>query len=72
MIKRREAHADLEAHEQAADDEFIDKVCVNFQEGNVVDGECDEQKQSEDVRPNVDLSIKKEENVQAMINHCTN
>lgn len=55
MVKWRQAHADLEAHEKATDNHFVNKMCVNLEEGNVIDGQSDEQKQAEYVRPYVDL-----------------
>lgn len=42
VVKGRQAHADLEAHEQSADDQLVHEVSVDFQEGDVVDGKCDE------------------------------
>lgn len=42
MIKRRQAHANLKAHEEQTDDQFVDEMCVNFEKGDVVDGKCDE------------------------------
>jgi hypothetical protein len=47
VVKRRQAHADLEAHQKSANDEFVLEVRVNLQEGDVVDGEGNEQKEAE-------------------------
>lgn len=44
VVKRRQTHADLEAYEKSADDEFVLEMRVNLQEGNVVNGEGNEQK----------------------------
>lgn len=30
MVKRWEAHADLEAYEKSTDDHFVNKMCVNL------------------------------------------
>lgn len=56
VIKWRQAHADLKADEKSTDDQFIHEVSVNLQEGNVIDREGDEQKQSKYVRPYVNLN----------------
>lgn len=37
VVERREAHADLEAHEKSSHDQLIHKMCVYFQESNIVD-----------------------------------
>jgi hypothetical protein len=55
VVERGETHADLEAHEEGADDELVDEMRVNLQEGNVVDRQRDKQKQAEYVGPDIDL-----------------
>lgn len=55
VIEWREAHADLEAHEESADNQLIDEMCMNLQESYVVNRKCNKQKQAEYVRPYVDL-----------------
>lgn len=55
VVERRQTHADLEAYEERAHDEFVDEMCMDLQECDVVYRQCDEQKQSEYVRPYINL-----------------
>lgn len=45
-------------------------MCVDLEESDVVDGKCDEQKQSENMRPYVDLIMETKILIAAYKVHC--